>query len=226
MVAVKRFIFVCQKLESIYCHNVERIMRFDINMKKEIYPGGNLYRIIQEIGDRDTRKYFLGLLVNREKISQMPEKAFVYKNMNSFICAMARGEALVSLETEEGFQQIEITGMIGDETVRIKNISNEEHIQYYWELLGIRVYEANDEKHKRDRDNPYGKGKVGSPMDLPDEEAQELLDHAIWVKGRLYARKGKCNYAFQKTRNCTYHAYIADDLGDDIVSRLLSEKWD
>lgn len=53
-----------------------------------------------------------------------------------------------------------------------------------------------------------------------------MLDHAIWIKGRLYARKGKNNYAFQKTRNCIYHAYIAYDLGDDIVSRLLSEKWD
>lgn len=43
---------------------------------------------------------------------------------------------------------------------------------------------------------------------------------------RLYARKGKRNYAFQRTRDCIYHAYIADDLDDSIVSRLLGEKWD
>ena len=226
MAAVKKFIFICQKLESVYCHNVERLVRAEINMKKEIYPGGNLYRIIQDIEDRDDRKYFLGLLVNREKISQQPEKAFIYKNRESFICAMARGEALVSLETEEGFKKVEVIGMIGDEKVRIKNISSKEHIDYYWELLGIRIYEANNEKHKKDRDNPYGKGKVGSRMDLSDEEAQELLNHAIWVKGRLYARKGKYNYAFQNTRNCIYHAYIADDLDGDIVSRLHREKWD
>lgn len=133
---------------------------------------------------------------------------------------------MVSLETEEGFKKVEVIGMIGDEKVRIKNISSKEHIDYYWELLGIRIYEANNEKHKKDRDNPYGKGKVGSRMDLSDEEAQELLNHAIWVKGRLYARKGKYNYAFQNTRNCIYHAYIADDLDGDIVSRLLREKWD
>lgn len=226
MAAVKKFIFICQRLESIYCHNVDRLVGSDINMEKEIYPGGNLYRIVREIEDRDDRKYFLGLLVNREKISQLPEKPFVYKNRESFVCAVAEGEALVSLETDEGFRQAEIEGAIGDEEVRIKNISDEEHIQHYWEILGIRVYEANDEKHKRDRENAYGKGKVASPMDLPDEEAQELLNHAIWINGRLYARKGKYNYAFQKTRNCIYHAYIADDLGDDIVSRLLSEKWD
>lgn len=120
MAAVKKFISICHKLESTYCHNVERLVGADIHMEKEIYPSGNLYRIVREIEDRDDRRYFLGLLVNREKISQLPEKPFVYKNRESFACAMARGEALVSLETEEGFQQAEITGMIGDEKVRIK----------------------------------------------------------------------------------------------------------
>lgn len=90
MAAVKKFMSTCRKLESIYCHNVERLVRSDIDKEKEIYPGGNLYRIVREIEDRDDRKYFLGLLVNREKISQLPEKTFVYKNKESFACAMAR----------------------------------------------------------------------------------------------------------------------------------------
>lgn len=94
------------------------------------------------------------------------------------------------------------------------------------ELLGIRIYEANATKHKKDRDNPYGKGKVASPMDLSDEEAQELLDHAIWIKQRLYARKGNRNYAFQNTKDCIYHGYIAEDLGDDILAVLYERKWD
>lgn len=226
MEAVKRFICICQRLESLYCHNVERLIRTDIDREKELYPGGNLYRIVQEIKDRDDRKYFLGLLVNREKADSLPEKAFVYKNKKSFACALARKEALVSLETEEGFKQVEVTGTIGNEKVSIRNISNKEHINHYWKSLGIRIYEANDEKHKKDRYNAYGKGKIASPMDLPDEEAQELLNHAIWINDRLYARKGKRNYAFQKTRDCIYHAYIADDLDDSIVSRLLGEKWD
>ena len=82
------------------------------------------------------------------------------------------------------------------------------------------------EKHKKDRDNPYGKGKVASPMDLPDEEAQELLDRAVFIKNRLYARKGKNNYAFMNTIGCIYHGYIAADLGDDILTELNKTKWD
>ena len=63
-------------------------------------------------------------------------------------------------------------------------------------------------------------------MDLSDEEAQYLLDRANSIKGRLYAKKGRNYYAFQKTRECIYHGYIADDLGDDIKSAINSEKWD
>lgn len=63
-------------------------------------------------------------------------------------------------------------------------------------------------------------------MDLPDEEAQKLLDQAIWVKQRLYARHGKNNYAFQNTRECIFHGYIANDLEDDILAELYRKKWD
>ena len=164
--------------------------------------------------------------MNREKTDVQAVHPFVYKNLESFACAGARKEALVSLETDDGFKQTEISGKINGESVNIKNISNEDHINYYWELLGIRIYEANATKHKKDRDNPYGKGKVASPMDLSDEEAQELLDHAIWIKQRLYARKGNRNYAFQNTKDCIYHGYIAEDLGDDILAVLYERKWD
>lgn len=63
--------------------------------------------------------------------------------------------------------------------------------------------------------NFYGKGKVGSRMDLDDEEAQELLNKAIYIKGRLYGKKNGAYYAFQKERDVYYHAYRADDLGED-----------
>ncbi len=100
------------------------------------------------------------------------------------------------------------------------------HLRFHRKALGIRIYEANIKKHKKERENYYGRGKVASPMDLSDLEAQELLNRAIWIKNRLYARKGTHNYAFQHTGNCIYHGYIADDLGDDILSVLYREKWD
>lgn len=226
MKVIKKFISICRNLESVRCHNVERLVRSGINMEKELYPTGTLYQIVREIQDKNERTYFLGLLVNRESKGTSAEKSFVYKNMESLACAVAKDDCLVSMETNEDFKQTEILGTIDGKAVRIRNISCEDHLYYFRNILGMRSYKANDEKHKKDRDNAYGKGRVGSPMDLSDDEAQELLDHAIWIKQRLYARKGKHNYAFQNERDCIYHCYIADDLGDDILKELYKRKWD
>ena len=92
--------------------------------------------------------------------------------------------------------------------------------------LGIRRYESNAGKHKASRPNAYGKGRVASPMDLSDQEAQELLNRAIPIKGRLYARKGKHNYTFPNTRDNIYHGYIVDELGDDILRELNRGAWE
>lgn len=109
---------------------------------------------------------------------------------------------------------------MGEKKVELRNLSLNEHIDYYREELGLRRYIANDKKHKYDRENPYGKGKVGSRMDLLDEEAQDLLNKAIEIKGRLYAKKDGYYYAFQRERDIDYHGYRADDLGDDIKRQL------
>lgn len=53
-----------------------------------------------------------------------------------------------------------------------------------------------------------------------------IRNHAIWIKQRLYARKGKRNYAFQNEQDYIYHGYIANDLGDDILKELYKRKWD
>ena len=57
-------------------------------------------------------------------------------------------------------------------------------------------------------------------MDLYDEEAQELLNRAVKIKGRLYAKKNGNYYAFQNERDIDYHGYRADDLGEDIKRQL------
>lgn len=226
MKVVKKFITICRNLESIRCHNVERLVRLGINMEKELYPNGTLHQIVHEIQDRNERTYFLGLLVNRDTKEIPIESSFVYKDLESFACAAAKDDCLVSIETNEDFKQTRICGIIDGKKISIRNISCEDHLYCYRDIIGMRIYKANDEKHKKDRDNAYGKGRIGSPMDLRDDEAQELLDRAIWIKQRLYARKGKHNYAFQNERDCIYHCYIADDLGDDILKELYKKKWD
>lgn len=116
-----------------------------------------------------------------------------------------------------------IKARVAGEEVSLRNLSKEEHINHYRKELGLRRYIANDTKHKSDRENPYGKGKIGSRMDLDDEEAQELLNRALLIKGRLYAKKNGCYYAFQNERDIDYHGYRADDVGEDIKSQLDKE---
>ena len=224
--ALRQFIQMCKELESSRCHNVAGITRAEIDKTFPIYPNGSLYKAIQHIADNNEKKYFLSLLVNRGCQTPASASAFLYRGKSSTACAAAKDDAVVSLESEEGFRKASFQGEISAENVSIKNISRNEHILFYREMLGLRIYEPNREKHKKDRDNPYGKGKVASPMDLPDEEAQELLDRAIFVKNRLYARKGENNYAFMNTIGCIYHGYIAADLGDDILTELNKTKWD
>lgn len=57
-------------------------------------------------------------------------------------------------------------------------------------------------------------------MDLHSEEAQDLLNKAVEMKGRLYAKKNGCYYVFQNERDIDYHGYRADDVGDDMKSQL------
>ncbi len=57
-------------------------------------------------------------------------------------------------------------------------------------------------------------------MDLHDEDAQDLLNKAINIKGRLYAKKNGYYYAFQNEMDIIYHGYRAEDLGEDIKRQL------
>lgn len=60
-------------------------------------------------------------------------------------------------------------------------------------------------------------------MDLQGEEAQKLLNTAIYIKGRLYAKKNGHYYAFQNERDIDFHGYRADDLGEDVKRQLDKE---
>lgn len=223
--AVEKFIHICHMMESIKCHNVNRIVRSDIDKTRELYPGKTIYSVIQEIPVREERTYFLGLMVNRGVQYAMPEEAFVFHDMKSYICAAVKDDAMVSIETDPVFSDSLLSGMIGESTVSIRNISDDRHIHEYRELLGLRIYMANDRKHKKDRFNAYGKN-IASPMRLEGVEAQELLDRAIEINGRLYAQKGDVNYAFQQEQICIYHGYEDYDLPANILSQLNQIRWD
>ena len=55
--------------------------------------------------DNNEKKYFLSLLVNRGCQTPASASAFLYRGRSSTACAAAKDDAVVSLESEEGFRE-------------------------------------------------------------------------------------------------------------------------
>ena len=224
--ALENLAAMCLELESEKCTKVERIVSERIETTVELAPGKTLPQLLARVVSLDQKRYMMQLLVNRGKPYPKPENPFVFQERLSYLCAWAENRLVVSLASHEAFQRSFLPGRIEERDVQVANVSRQEHLKEHAILLGIRRYEANAVKHKTNRWNAYGKGRMASPMDLSDEEAQELLNRAIEVKGRLYARKHGKNYAFQNTMDNVYHGYIAEDLGDDILRELNKKVWE
>lgn len=219
------FIYVCKELESGKLKNVEGIISDYIDPSSEIIPGCKLFKLLQKFETKDEKSYLLGLLTNRPKISAEEKIMCVMNAKESWIWSQVFNHMMISLLSNSVFESPEVQVYLDDSSKVIRNLSTKIHIDYYGNELGKRIYVANDEKHKKYKENFYGKGKVASPMDLEQNEAQELLDKAITVNGRLYGRKNGSNYAFQNTQDVIYHGYIADDLPDNIKSELDKYEW-
>ena len=220
------FIYICKELESGRLKNVEGIISDYIEVSKDIVPGCKLIRLLQRFETKDEKRYLLGLLTGRPSIPADEKVICKIDGKESLIWKGVFDNMMVSLLSDPVFENCEVSVDLERDEKKIRNLSQDIHIDCYRNELGMRIYEANSEKHKKDRENPYGKGKVASPMDLGQEEAQELLDKAITVNGRLYARKNGVNYAFQNTRDVIYHGYRADDLSDNIRRELDKHEWD
>lgn len=162
------------------------------------------------------------LLLGQSQSSIMSEKVLSLKGK---YVNLGVGQDILFEKAEKDalFETPVVKIIVAEKEIDLRNLSKEEHINYYRKELGIRRYIANDKKHKFDRDNPYGKGKIGSRMDLHDEDAQDLLNKAVEIKGRLYAKRSGYYYAFQNEGDIDYHGYRVDDLGDDIKSQLDKE---
>ncbi len=217
--SVHKFLDICRRLESIEITQIEKIKIGEIDPLIEIAPNYKLIQLIKEFKDQEEKSMLLSILVNRPTCEKKEVMCEIDGKV-SFICEQGIDNFLISLLSNQIFEKPQLDVKIGESTIEIRNLSKTEHMDYYRNELGIRRYVANDKKHKFDRENSYGKGKVGSRMDLRDVEAQNLLNRAINIKGRLYAKKDGYYYAFQNERDIDYHGYRADDLGEDIKKVL------
>ena len=218
-----KFLDICKRIKKEEVTNVHEIRTGVIDTQKEISPDFKLIQLLQNFQTREERTFLLGLLTNQGTYRSEPGVLCQIGKKESLICAYAIDNILISLLSNELFETPVLVGSVAGEEVSLKNLSKEEHIYYYRKELGIRRYMANNKKHKFDRENPYGKGKIGSRMDLQDEEAQDLLNKAIEIKGRLYAKKNGYYYAFQNERDIDYHGYRVDDVGEDVKYQLDKE---
>lgn len=144
----------------------------------------------------------------------------------SKLCAFAKNDIMVSLRSSTVFDGAFLPGTCGDVPQFLCNLSLDEHINIHQEKLGIRHYRANAGKHKPDRKNEYGKGKVASPMDLDDEAAQELLNRAVQIDNRLYAKKNGKIYSFMPEAPCIYHGYIDEQVPESVRRKIEKLQWD
>lgn len=215
-----RFLELCKRIKKEEMTNVNEIKTGVIDTQREISPDYKLVQLLQNFQTREERTFLLSLLTNQGTYYSEEGKPCLIGKKESFVCSYAIDNILISLLSNALFGSPVVKAIFEEEEIEIRNLSKEEHINYHRKELGIRRFIANDKKHKLDRDNFYGKGKVGSRMDLQDKDAQDLLNKAIEIKGRLYAKKNGYYYAFQNEQDIDYHGYRADDLGDDIKKQL------
>lgn len=218
-----QFLDICKRIQKEEITNIHEIKTGLIDGQIEIAPNYKLIQLLQEFRQREERTLLLSILTNKGTYRTEEESVCKINGKKTSVPLQNVQDFLISLLSNVVYEApvLKVTMEQGDKEMR--NISKDEHIYYYRQDLGLRKYCANDKKHKFDRENYYGKGKVGSRMDLSDEEAQELLNKAIYIKGRLFAKKDDHYYAFQREQDIIYHGYRVDDLRDDIKKTLDKE---
>jgi len=217
---IRQWMYVCKKIESRETTAVNEIYSVMLNTSAEIAPGYPLVNIVKEFSVKEERSYFLHLLANLPKPDDLEEKAedFCFMEMKSTICAYAKHGFLVSLDTTALLRECMIQGTIGEEDVSIRNISMMDHINLYSEELGIRFYEPNLKHGKTSYID--SKGRNVNPMDLSNEEAQNLLNVAIEIDGSLYGKLHGNYYCFRQHHNNYYHGYQNNDLDASIRCKI------
>ena len=155
--------------------------------------------------------------------NSIPNMQFVLDNISFQIPKDEADTMLLSLATIAKYENLFLEGSLDDgSSLKLKNIAKPIQIENHRVAFGIRRYERNP-KHKAVYTS-MGNGELSSPMDLSDEEAQELLNGAIRVgtDRALYAtRQGKC-YAFREHEpgKAIYHGYLVERPSDKVQREL------
>lgn len=212
---VLKYLRQCNPAFKLYA---EDAIRYD-----EPAPGYFFNQIFHEddkLFSRNNKTFLRTMFKNYNKIDRGRE-CFRFRDQESSQCAWAhKNKAVVfSFSSQQEFLKANIHGRYVSENGReeaasLNNLSQISHVDGYKEQLGIRIYDPSP-KHKIN----YG---WGSDMDLPDEEAQLVLNRAVPAgdeKKHLVAKHKGRYYSFRCHYDNCYHGYIDDTMPQNIKNK-------
>ncbi len=222
MSAVREWLEVYRDLKSDRVKNVTGILTGNIDRDFETAPDYKWIQLLQDFKDKEDQRLLLTVLqasdaLNDEENDIVP---FALLKESSVLCAYAykTGGICISLKSWNECRKKLLEGRIGKNDVQIKNIAERQHIdKEYAAELGIRIYEPNP---KHSMSAYMRKGVEVSVMDLPDDEAQAVLNMAVELNGCYYARYNGKYYQFPNTRINIYHGFRNDKIAEDIKRKI------
>lgn len=214
--ALHVFLKLYQELRQKKYRMISGVYGAEIDVLREIAPNVKLIQILQDFETRDEQRLLLTILNNLNR-PDYRGPLFYLAGKSSKICAFASGGILLSLDSDSVFSQKLITGECDGRVCEIKNIASFLHLSDYDAFLGHLRYQRSPKHREREY---YRTGESVSPMDLNDEEAQFLLDCAIRIGERFYAKKNNHYYVFPVTTKNLYHGFRDDSLPQHIRYRI------
>ena len=214
--ALHVFLKLYQELKQKKYRAIQSFYGVEIDVFREIAPGVKLIQILQDFETRDEQRLLLSVLKNLNR-PDYPGPLFYLAGEGSQICAFASGDILLSLDSASVFSKKLIAGELDGKECKIKNIASPSHICDYNAFLGHLSYQRSPKHGEREY---FRAGETVSPMDLNDEEAQSLLDRAIRIGERFYAKKDTRYYVFPVTEGNLYHGFRHDSLQRHIRDRI------
>lgn len=189
---------------------------------------GKSYSLIQALNDMkaENREQYLFVLQILTMVGEAEEEnaeEFCLLDQRSQFCAIHINDFWLSIVSNEIFAEKVIKGTLNDrQNCEIRNIAKEDHILFYWEELGFRLYEINPKHGTREYMRPGGK-MVGIAPES-DELGQYLLNKAIKYKGKLFSvdtEKGNRIFEFYHSYANKYHAFQQNHLTKDDRKRII-----
>lgn len=189
---------------------------------------GKSYSLIQALNDMkvENREQYLFVLQILTMVGETEEEnaeEFCLLDQRSRFCAIHRNDFLLSIVSDEIFTQNVIEGTLNDgQMFTVRNIAQEDHIFFFWEELGFRLYEINPKHGTREYIRSGGE-RVGVAPES-DELGQQLLNKAIKYKGKLFSvdtHNDNRIFEFRHSYANKYHAFQQNHLTNDDRKRII-----